>query len=155
MPTQRYTLWRTHEKTAFVKPDWESKIIPIYDVLSAKLVGEVTVAGLSTCYIEVNGYSLWSAFNPIPFTRPVHSIDIDISPYVGPGDNIFSIGVSALGAGIFTLITEIEYATQPPGPVEPPPEGWPWYYYAIIGVGAVVVIATVGPPLIRALTKKK
>jgi hypothetical protein len=118
---------------------YESKVVPIPDLIRVSLRGRILVGDASTCEVRVNNTVVWSRFNIFEAEYP---IDLDVTMQAKPGDNLFTIGVSPLGGGIFTLTAVVEYSVTPPGTPYTPFE-LQWYHYVLIGLGCVAVIGGV------------
>jgi hypothetical protein len=143
-------LWRNHDVLGGVWWwAWETKVVPIKDCQRATLKGGVWIVGPVSCAVEVNGYRVWEAFEPIQGWR---TIDMDVTYVIREySDNSFSIGVGPMGAATWTLTLSVEWTSQPPSPPKKPLEEYLKWVFIIggIGVGGVVVAK-----IIEAMKKK-
>jgi hypothetical protein len=144
-----FVLWQNRELMGGLFGwTWESKVIPVGDVVKARLFGSVEPAELTTCQISVNNYVVWSEFRII---REVIPVDIDVTPYIAPySDNVIAIGVSTLGAGMFTLSLEIEYQETAPQKPKTPLSVWDYLLYGGLIIGGVFAVGY----LVHSLRKK-
>lgn len=112
----------------------------IPEPVSVRLFGSVTVTAFATANIQVNGNLVWEDYEVVNRTVPV---DLDVTGFITPGDNTFTIGISNLNEGVFTLSAEVSYTGAEPGPPTPPPTPFNWYLVAGL-LGGVAIITVIG-----------
>lgn len=149
MPEYTYTLFNNEVIDNLHPISWAHKVVTHYipEFDNVRLFGSVFVNNLAWAQIHVNEHLVWdSGFQYLETTIPV---DVDVTAYITPGDNLFRISVCNLGGAIFTLHDTVTYTTeQPPPPGEPkdwsPPEEKKWYeklvdYIPYMVVGGVII----------------
>jgi len=140
-PIKTISLWKAREILNFNPVSWafEDLVVTVPEPVKVRLYGNIIVGAASTCAVLVNGFEVWKQFNILETTYP---INLDVTRYIRRGDNSFTVGVSPLGGGIFTLSAEVEYTGVEPGPPKPPaPTPWEIALYVGLGIAGIFAVA--------------